>query len=32
MLTFLTWLDNDLPKLLSDIDHFNDTLKKAKKI
>lgn len=32
MLTFLTWLDNDLPKLFTDIDHFNDILKKAKGI
>ena len=32
MLTFLTWLDNDLPKLLTDIDRFNDILKKAKSI
>ncbi|HUH73958.1 MAG TPA: hypothetical protein VLZ75_06070 [Chitinophagales bacterium] len=32
MLTFLTWLDNDLPKLISDIDRFNDNLKKAKAI
>jgi len=32
MLTFLTWLDNDLPKLLNDIDRFNDILKKAKSI
>lgn len=32
MLTFLIWLDNDLPKLLSDIDRFDDTLKKAKTI
>jgi len=32
MLTFLIWLDNDLPKLLNDIDRFNDILKKAKSI
>jgi hypothetical protein len=32
MLNFLTWLDLDLPKLLSDIDRFNDILKKAKTI
>ena len=32
MLTFLTWIDNDLPKLLTDIDRFNDILKKAKTI
>ena len=32
MLTFLTWLDHDLPKLLTDIDHFNNILKKAKAI
>lgn len=32
MLTFLTWFDNDLPKLLTDIDRFNDILKKAKAI
>lgn len=32
MLTFLIWLDNDLPKLLTDIDRFADTLKKAKTI
>ncbi|MBS1647271.1 MAG: Abi family protein [Bacteroidetes bacterium] len=32
MLTFLTWLDNDLPKLLTDIDRFDNTLKKAKTI
>ena len=32
MLTFLTWLDNDLPKLFNDIDRFNDILKKARAI
>jgi len=32
MLTFLTWFDNDLPKLLTDIDRFNDILKKARAI
>ena len=32
MLTFLTWFDNDLPNLLTDIDRFNDILKKAKAI
>ena len=32
MLTFLTCFDNDLPKLLTDIDRFNDILKKAKAI
>ena len=32
MLTFLTWFDNDLPKLLTDIDRFNGILKKAKAI
>jgi hypothetical protein len=32
MLTFLTWFDNDLPKLLTDIDRFNDILNKAKAI
>ena len=32
MLIFLTWFDNDLPKLLTDIDRFNDILKKAKAI
>lgn len=32
MLTLLTWFDNDLPKLLTDIDRFNDILKKAKAI
>lgn len=32
MLNLLKWLDNDLPKLLTDIDHFNDILKKAKTI
>jgi hypothetical protein len=30
MLTFLTWFDNDLPKLLTDIDRFNDILKRQK--
>jgi hypothetical protein len=30
MLTFLTWLDHDLHKLLIGIDHFADTLKQAK--
>lgn len=32
MLTFITWLDNDLPKLLSGIDRFDDILKKTKTI
>lgn len=32
MLTFVTWFDNDLPKLLTDIDRFNDILKNAKAI
>jgi hypothetical protein len=32
MLTFLKWFDNDLPKLLTDIDRFNEILKKAKAI
>jgi hypothetical protein len=32
MLTLITWLDDGLPKLLNDIDHFNDILKKAKTI
>ena len=32
MVTFLTWLDTDLPKLLSDIDRFDDILNKAKAI
>jgi len=32
MLTFLTWLDKDLPKLIAGIDRFNDILKKAMKI
>jgi hypothetical protein len=32
MITFLSWLDKNLPKLLSDIDRFNDVLKKAKEI
>ncbi|TZF86088.1 hypothetical protein FW774_03240 (plasmid) [Pedobacter sp. BS3] len=32
MLTFLAWLDRDLPKLLTDIDRFNNILKKAKAI
>jgi len=32
MLTFLTWFDNDLPKLLTDIDRFHDILEKAKAI
>lgn len=32
MLNFLTWLDNDLPKLLTDIDRFNDILKNARTI
>ena len=30
MLTFLVWLDKDLPNLLSDIDRFNDILQKSK--
>ena len=32
MLTFLRWFDNDLPNLLTDIDRFNDILKKTKVI
>lgn len=32
MLLFLTWLDNDLPKLLTDINRFEEVLKKAKDI
>lgn len=32
MLTFLTWLDNDLLNLLSGIDRFNDIFAKAKAI
>ncbi len=32
MLTFLIWLDKDLPNLLTDIDRFNDILRKAKAI
>ncbi|MDZ4808976.1 MAG: hypothetical protein SGI96_12020 [Bacteroidota bacterium] len=32
MVTFLTWLDTDLPKLLTDIDRFDDILKKARAI
>jgi hypothetical protein len=32
MLTFLTWFDNDLPKLLTDIDRSTGILKKAKAI
>jgi hypothetical protein len=32
MITFLSWLDKNLPQLLSDIDRFNDVLKKAKEI
>jgi hypothetical protein len=32
MLIFLTWLDNDLPKLLTGIDRFSDTLKQVKMI
>lgn len=32
MLSFLEWLDSDLPKLLADIDRFNDILIKAKSI
>jgi hypothetical protein len=32
MLLFLLWLDNDLPKLLTDIDRFGHILKKAKTI
>lgn len=31
-LTFLKWLDNDLPKLLTEIDRFNDVLNNAKSI
>lgn len=30
MLTFLTWLDNDLPKLIDGIDRFDNILIKAK--
>ncbi len=32
MITFLTWFDKDLPKLLTDLNRFNDILKKAKAI
>ncbi len=32
MLTLLIWLDKDLPNLLTDIDRFNDILRKAKAI
>jgi hypothetical protein len=32
MITFLVWLDSNLPKLLIDIDRFADILKKAKTI
>ncbi len=32
MLTFLVWIDKDLPNFLSDIDHFNNILQKAKSI
>ena len=32
MQVFLMWLDNDLPKLLTDIDRFADILKKVKTI
>ncbi len=32
MLIFITWIDNDLPKLLTDIDRFNNILQKAKVI
>ncbi|SEI02092.1 Abi-like protein [Paenimyroides aquimaris] len=32
ILTFITWIDNDLPKLLTDIDRFNNILQKAKVI
>ncbi|MDR2205389.1 MAG: hypothetical protein LBE36_04460 [Flavobacteriaceae bacterium] len=32
MMTFLMWLDNGLPKLLIDLDRFNDVLKKVKTI
>lgn len=32
MITFLTWLDTDLPKLLIDIDHFDNILEKARSI
>jgi hypothetical protein len=32
MLTFLTWLDNDLPKLIDGIDRFDNILSKAKAI
>jgi hypothetical protein len=32
MLNFLTWLDKDLPNLISDIDRFDDILKKTKSI
>ncbi len=31
-LTFLKWLDNDLPKLLTEIDRFNNIFNKAKLI
>lgn len=32
MLTFLSWFDHDLSKLLTDIDRFNEILQKAKAI
>lgn len=32
MITFLTWLDKDLPNLISDINRFDEVLKKAKSI
>ncbi len=32
MLSFIAWLDRDLPKLLDDIDRFKEILKKAKAI
>ena len=32
MIIFLTWLDKDLPNLLSDLDRFSNTLEKAKLI
>ena len=32
MITFLRWLDNDLPHLLSEVDRFSDTFKKAQSL
>ncbi len=32
MLTFLVWIDEDLPNLLSDLDRFKEILEKAKSI